>query len=244
MEGAKPRVVDCFDDVPEFQMAMRVQEARRQRLVVREDHQAQSERRSLLNQALAEAKAELARLQEETLVRATATTLVTSSQSRTPFVAHCEECGIEHSSLVGDLYQGNGKWYCNGCWIKWDLPEPVPEEEAEWSGNDIVFDEDDGISPELPDHLDEIREELFGSDETKTIPLITGILAICYSDDPEKRALGSEVYEKVKHLNRETEDVSDGKITRRILEGGCSWIRALLDDDDAFAKCVEEIRRE
>ena len=54
--------VNCFDDVPEFQMVREAQETRRRELVVRADHQAQSERSLLLNQALAEAKAELARL--------------------------------------------------------------------------------------------------------------------------------------------------------------------------------------
>jgi len=174
--------VNCFDDVPEFQMVREAQETRRRELVVRADHQAQSERSLLLNQALAEAKAELARLRAERGIidesaTATATALATSSQSRTPFVACCEECGLEHSSLVGALDQGDGKWYCNGCWIKWDLPEPIPEEDTEWSGNDIVFDEDDGLSSETQEHSKAITEELFEGDETKTIPMITGILA-------------------------------------------------------------------
>ena len=178
--------VNCFDDVPEFQMVREAQETRRREIVVRASQQARGQTNAILWHELAEAKAELARLRAErgiidesatATATATATALATSSQSRTPFVACCEECGLEHSSLVGALDQGDGKWYCNGCWIKWDLPEPIPEDDTEWSGNDIVFDEDDGLSPELPDHLEEIREELFEGDETKTIPMITGILA-------------------------------------------------------------------
>ena len=197
--------VNCFDDVPEFQMAREVQEARRQRLVVRADHQAQSERRLLLNQALAEAKAELARLQEEHGVQEPAVTtttsvtaLMTSSQSRTPFVACCEECGIEHSSLVGAPDPGDGRWYCNGCWVKWNLPDPEPEEDGDRSEDDIVFDdivfdEDDGLSSETQEHSKAITEELFEGDETKTIPMITGLLDICYSDDLEKRQAKEKV---------------------------------------------------
>ena len=236
--------MDNFDCVAEVQLARRAQEFRRQGLVANATHQAHNERRLQLNRELAAAKAELARLQEEHGVdvhEAAATTTATNPchQSKGLFVATCEECGIEHSSLVGALCPEDGKWYCNGCWIKWDLPEPEAED-----FDDSIFDDDDGLSLDVPDRFKEISEELFGSDETKTVPASTCLLAILYQDDPEKRALGSEVYEKVSHLNRETEDVSDGKITRRILDGGCPWIRALLDDDDAFAKRVEEIRRE
>ena len=236
-------VADNFDCVQEVQMARRAQEIRRQGLVTNAAHQAHNERRLQLDRELAAAKAELARLQEEhgVDVHEAAATTATSPchQPLGIFVATCEECGTEHSSLVGALCPEDGKWYCNGCWIEWNKSDSEEED-----FDDSIFDEDDGLSLDVPDRFKEISEELFGSDETKTVPASTCLLAILYQDDPERRALGEEVYEKVSHLNRDTEDVSDGKITRRILDGGCSWIRALLDDDDAFAKRVEEIRRE
>ena len=240
-------VVDNFDCVQEVQMTRRAQEIRRQGLVTNATHQVHNERRLQLNRELAAAKAELARLQEEDGVdmlrhvvgRAAAAVARARGLGGG---ATCEECGTEHSSLVGALCPEDGKWYCNGCWIEWNKSDSEEED-----FDDSIFDdddEDDGLSLDVPDRFKEISEELFGSDDTKTVPASTCLLAILYQDDPERRALGEEVYEKVSHLNRDTEDVSDGKITRRILDGGCSWIRALLDDDEAFAKRVEEIRRE
>ena len=254
-------VVDNFDCVQEVQMARRVQEIRRQGLVTNAAHQAHNERgfqleglivahqalneRGLqLRKLLAAKQAELATLlsQLECDDSGGAAATTATSPCHQPlgiFVATCEECGIEHSSLVGALCPDDGKWYCNGCWIEWNKSDSEEED-----FDDSIFDEDDGLSLDVPERFKEIGEELFGSDETKTVPASTCLLAILYQDDPERRALGQEVYEKVSHLNRDTEDVSDGKITRRILDGGCSWIRALLDDDEAFATRVEEIRRE
>ena len=236
-------VVDNFDCVQEVQVARRAQEIRRQALVTNATHQAHNERRLQLNRELAAAKAELARLQEEHGVdvhEASATTATsTCHQPQGIFVATCEECGIEHSSLVGALCPEDGKWYCNGCWIEWNKSDSEEED-----FDDSIFDDNDGISSPVPDRFKEISEELFGSDETKTVPASTCLLAILYQDDPARRALGEEVYEKVSQLNRGNEDVSDGKITRRILDGGLSCIPMLLNDDEAFATRVEEIRRE
>ena len=237
-------VVDNFDCVAEVQMARRAQEIRRQGLVANATHQAHNERRLQLNQELEAAKAELARLQEEHGVdvheaAATTTATIPCHQSKGIFVATCEECGIEHSSLVGALCPEDGKWYCNGCWIEWNKSDSEEED-----FDDSIFDDNDGLSLDVPDRFKEISEELFGSDETKTVPASTCLLAILYQDDPARRALGEEVYEKVSQLNRDTEDVSDGKITRRILDGGLSCIPMLLNDDEAFATRVEEIRRE
>ena len=236
-------VADNFDCVQEVQVGRRAQEIRRQGLVTNAAHQAHNERRLQLNRELAEAKAELARLQEEhgiNVPEAAATTATRPChQPQGIFVATCEECGIEHSSLVGALCPEDGKWYCNGCWIEWNKSDSEEED-----FDDSIFDDNDGISSPVPDRFKEISEELFGSDETKTVPASTCLLAIIYHDDPVRRALGEEVYEKVSQLNRGNEDVSDGKITRRILDGGLSCIPMLLNDDEAFATRVEEIRRE
>jgi len=185
MEGATPPVVNCFDDVPEFQMARRAQETRRQALVTRASEQAQNDRRIRLAQEIEASKAELARLTFERGIIKESTVGDTFH-----FAVDCQECGLEHSSLVGAPDPGDGRWYCNGCWVKWNLPDPEPEEDGDRSEDDIVFDdivfdEDDGLSSET--------QELFEGDETKTIPMITGLLEICYSDDLDKRQAKEKV---------------------------------------------------
>ena len=168
---SKP-IADSFDDVPEFQLSRQLQELRR-------------------------------------------LSLTKKSKDKKQFPMHCQECGIEHSSLVGRMDPDDGKWYCNGCWIQWnksdseeeDFDDSIFDEDdgissksdsEEEDFDDSIFDEDDGISPELPEHFEKIRKELFGSDETKTIPKITCLLAMIYPDDKEKRELGELVYEKIK----------------------------------------------
>lgn len=180
-----------------------------------------------------------------------------NSKDKKQFPMHCQECGIEHSSLVGRMDPDDGKWYCNGCWIQWneDL-EKVEEDELPEGWEEIVswkipadypsiFDEDDGLGIpqkeyEEPEYLKEIREELFS--ETENIPLIRGILAIIYSDDKEKRELGELVYEKIKSLNSRKAMLADGTITRQFLELANSKIRELLNDDSAFVRKITEFK--
>jgi hypothetical protein len=160
--------------------------------------------------------------------------LAKKSKDKKQFPMDCEQCGIKHSSLVGRMDPDDGKWYCNGCWIEWNKSDSEDED-----FDDSIFDED-GISSEpseLPEHFKKIQEELFGSDETKTIPKITCLLAIIYPEDKEKRELGELVYEKIKTYD---ESLMLCLITNQFLKLENSEIRELLSHESDFIEKITE----